>query len=79
MQDETRSFEDLKAEQDAYWAAAAKTPEPEGYAEWAQAQVEEAIRECEQPGAVFYTEAEVNTFMEQRRKQRDAGLLKKAS
>ena len=45
MQDDTRSFEELKAEQDAYWAEAAKTPEPVGYAEWARAQVEEAIQE----------------------------------
>ena len=79
MQDDTRSFQELKAEQDAYWVEAARTPEPAGYAEWARAQVEEAIQECDQAGAVFYTDAEVNDFMEQRRKQRDAGLLKKAS
>lgn len=79
MADDARSYEELKAEQDAWWARAAETPVPEGYADWARAQIEEAIRECEQPGAVFYTEDEVNAFMQQRRTQHDAGLLKRAS
>ncbi len=58
MPDDIRTFDELQAEQDAYWAEAAKTPQPEGYAEWVRAQVDEAIRECEQPGAVFYTQEE---------------------
>lgn len=79
MADEPRTFEELKAEQDAYWNEAAKQPAPSGYAEWVRTQTEEAIRECEQPGAIFFTEDEVNTFMAQRRRQRDSGLLRKAS
>lgn len=59
MADDARSYEELKAEQDAWWARAAETPVPEGYADWVRAQTEEAIRECERPGAVFYTQEEM--------------------
>ena len=44
-----------------------------------RAQTDEAMRECEQAGAVLYTDEEVNTFMKQRRAQRDIGSLKRAS
>ncbi|MGI4854963.1 MAG: hypothetical protein ACRYF4_13075 [Janthinobacterium lividum] len=48
LQDDTRTFEQVKAEQDAYCTEAAKVAEPGGYAEWVRTQVDEAIRDCEQ-------------------------------
>ncbi len=59
MADETRTFEELKAEQDRLWAESESKPEPEGYDAWFRAQVQEALDECAKPDAVFYTQEQV--------------------
>lgn len=79
MAEDTRSFEEVKAEQDRLWTEAASVPEPEGYAEWFRAQVEIAVREANDPNAVTYAASDVDRFMAERRAQRDSGLLAKAS
>ena len=80
MTEESGTFEEITAEQGALSRDAASKPEPEGYDAWFRAQVREGLEECARPGTVFFEAEDVNGFMAERRRQRDAGLLdKKAS
>ena len=79
MAEETRTFEEVKAEQDALWAEIDAKPEPEGYDAWFRAEVALAVEESEDPNAVTYSADEVNEMMCQRRRERDAALLRRAS
>ena len=79
MAEETRTFEELKAEQDKLWAVIESQSEPQGYDAWFRDQTESALKEADDPHAVTYTSDEVDREMAERRAQRDAGLLRRAS
>lgn len=59
MADDTRTCEEVQAEQDASGRRRQRIPESDGYAEWVRAETEEAIRGREQPKAVSYTQEEI--------------------
>jgi hypothetical protein len=63
MADDTRTFEEIKAEQDRLWAEAAAQPEPEGYDAWFREQVEEGLREAADPNTRWVTQEEVRANM----------------
>ena len=69
MSDDNRTFEELKAEQDALWAEENSRPAPPGYEEYVRELLREGIEYCNRPDAVFHSNEDAKRIMEEHRRK----------